>query len=100
MHTLLFTVYNSLYIIQLLYIIAYSLDITNIHRIGKSGVLVGLTLSFPVTGWASANTDLPSNSDISKTVKENIVFIEMFFKEYLIGFLMISRLIDFATVVL
>ena len=43
LHTLIFTVYNSLsYVIQLLYIIAYSLAITNNHRIGKSDVLDGL----------------------------------------------------------
>ena len=42
---MIFTVCNCLlYIIQLLYIIAYSLDITNIRNIGKSGVLIGLIL--------------------------------------------------------
>ena len=39
MHTLIFTVYNWLLsIIQLLHIIAYSLDITKIYSIRKPGV--------------------------------------------------------------
>ena len=33
-----------------------------------------LTLSLPVTRCAGHNTDLPSNSNISKTVRVNIAF--------------------------
>ena len=53
------------------------------------------TPSFPVPCWAVHYTNLISNSNILKTVRINIVFPRMFFKEYLISFLMISRLIDF-----
>ena len=42
------------------------------------------------------NTDLLSNSNISKTVRVNIAFITAFLKEYFIRFLIVSRLIDFA----
>ena len=38
-------------------------------------------------------TDLTSNSNISKAVCVNIAFITAFFKEYLISFLMVCRLI-------
>ena len=59
-----------------------------------------LSLSLPMTRCASYNTDLASNSNISKTVRVNIAFTRNFLKKYLIRFLMISRLIDFALVVL
>ena len=39
-------------------------------------------------------------SNISKTIRINIVFKITFSKEYLISFLMVFRLIDFALVVL
>ena len=45
-------------------------------------------------------TDLPSDNNISKTVEVNIAFIQTYFKEYSISFLMVCRLIDFALVVL
>ena len=51
-----------------------------------------LSLSLPVPRWASANADLPPNSNISKMVRVNIVFTRTIFKEYLISFLMICRL--------
>ena len=54
----------------------------------------------PFTPCASHNTDLPSKNSISKTVKVNIAFKRKCFEEYSINFLMISRLIDFALVVL
>ena len=38
------------------------------------------TLSLPVTHCAGHNSDLPSNSNISKTVKVNIAFTEQFLK--------------------
>ena len=42
LHTSIFNVYNwLLYIIRLWHVIVYS-GVTNIHRIGKSGVFVGL----------------------------------------------------------
>lgn len=44
-------------------------------------------------------TDL-LNNNISKTMRLNIVFKRKFFKEYSISFLMISRMIDLALVVL
>ena len=47
-----------------------------------------------LTRCADHNTDLPSSSNISKTVRVNIVFTEIFCKEYSISFLMIARLID------
>ena len=59
-----------------------------------------LTLSLPVPRWAGHNTDLPSDSNISKTVRVNIAFAATFFKEYSTSFLMVCRLIDFALVVL
>ena len=55
-----------------------------------------LTPSLPVPCWAVHYTNLLSNSNISITMRVNIVFLRMFFEEYLISFLMISRLIDFA----
>ena len=59
-----------------------------------------LTLSLSEPRWGGDNTDLPSDINISKTVEVSIAFIATFFKEYWISFLMISRLIDFALVVL
>ena len=59
-----------------------------------------LTLSLPVPHWVGDNTDLLSNSSISKTVRVNIAFTRTFLKEYSISFLMISRTIDSALVVL
>ena len=50
-----------------------------------------LTLSLLGTCCAGPNTDLPLNSNISKMLELNIVFI---------NFLIIYRLIDFALVVL
>ena len=45
-------------------------------------------------------TDLPLNSNISKTVKVNIALSGTSIKEYLVSFLMISRLTSFALVFL
>ena len=59
-----------------------------------------LTLSLPVTRCAGHNTDLPSNSNISKTVRVNIALVGTFARKYSLCFLMISRLTDFSTVVL
>ena len=53
----------------------------------------------PVPCWACQNNNLTSNSNISKTIRINTAFMATFFKEYLISFLMIARLIDFALVV-
>ena len=50
--------------------------------------------------WAGDNTDLPSDSNISKTVRGNIAFAGTFLKEYLTSFLMVCRFIDFALVAL
>ena len=58
------------------------------------------TVSFPVTHWAGVNTDLTSNSNISKTVKVSVAFTQGFLKEHSISFLMICRLIDFVLAVL
>ena len=49
-------------------------------------------------GWVIIPTKFDSN--ISKTIRINIVFKITFSKEYLISFLMVFRLIDFAIVVL
>ena len=51
-----------------------------------------LVHSLPVLRWAGANNDLPSTSNISKTVRKNIACIRTFFKDYSIS------LIDFALV--
>ena len=62
--------------------------------------MVYLTLPLPALRWAGHNTDLPSDSNISKTVVVNIVFAGTFSKEYSSSFLRLWRLIDFAVVVL
>ena len=59
-----------------------------------------LTLSLQVNRCAGHNTDQAWNSNISKMVGVNIAFTRTFFKEHQTSFLMISRLIDFAVVVL
>ena len=59
-----------------------------------------LTLSLPVPHLVGDNTNLLSNSNISKTVRVNIAFTRTFLKEYSISFSMISRMIDSALVVL
>ena len=59
-----------------------------------------VTLSLTVTHCAGHNTDLPSNNNISKTVRVNSVFAGTIFKDYSISFLMITTLIDFALAVL
>ena len=59
-----------------------------------------LFLSLPVTRSAGHNTILPSNISISKMLKVGIVFTGHFFKEFLISFLIISRLIYFGLLVL
>ena len=61
---------------------------------------VVLTLSLPAPRCAGDNTDLPSNSSISKPVRVNINLTTPIFKEYLISFLMVCRLMDFLLVVL
>ena len=58
-----------------------------------------LNLFLRETCCADLNTNLLS-SNISKLVRVSIVFTITFFKEYSISFLMISRLIDFALLVL
>ena len=59
-----------------------------------------LILLLPIPSWVGDSTKLPSNSGISRTVKVNIAFLRIFFKEYLIRFLMVYRSVDFALVVL
>ena len=59
-----------------------------------------LTLSLPVSLSAGDDTDLPSDSNISKTVRVNIAFTRRLLKEYSTSFPMVCRLIDFALVVL
>ena len=71
-----------------------------INILDKCDSTFNLTLSLLVTCCAGHNTGLPSNSNISKTVRVNIAFTTTFLKEYLISFLMISRLADYAIVVL
>ena len=73
------------------------------HRlIGSSCILLFyvLILQLPITSWVGDSTNLPSNSNISKTVKVNIAFLQIFFEEYLIRFLMVYRLVDIGLVVL
>ena len=62
--------------------------------------IVYLTLSLSVTHCVSHNTDPPSNSNISKMVKVKIAFTRTFFREHLISFLMIAKLIYFTLAVL
>ena len=50
--------------------------------------------------WAGHNTNLPLDSNISKTVRANNAFATRFFKEYSKQFLMLFRLIELALVVL
>ena len=52
-----------------------------------------LILWFPWTCCVGPNTDLPSNTNISKTVRVNIVSTITFFQEYSVSFLMICKLI-------
>ena len=54
----------------------------------------------PCARWACHNTDLPSDSNISKMVTVNVAFAVTLFKEYSTSFLMVGRLIDFALVAL
>ena len=54
----------------------------------------------PVPRWVGDNTDLPSNSNISKTIRVNIAFTWTVFKEHLISFVMVCWLIDFVLLVL
>ena len=42
--------------------------------------LIWLTFSLLVSHWAGHNTDLPSDSNISKKVRVNIAFAEQFLK--------------------
>ena len=58
------------------------------------------TVLLPVTRCVDHNTGLPSNSNIWKTVRVNVAFKGTFFKEYLISFVMIGKLIDFLLVIL
>ena len=50
--------------------------------------------------WAGDNTNLPSNNNISKRIRVNIAITRAFFKEHLISFLIVCKLIDLALVVL
>ena len=50
-------------------------------------------------GWAADNTNLRSNNNISKRIRVNIAITRAFFKEYLISFLIVCKLIDLALVV-
>ena len=59
-----------------------------------------LALLLPVTHCAGHNSDLPSNSNISKSVRANTVFIQRFLNGYLISFLLIPRLIGFSLIIL
>ena len=59
-----------------------------------------LTLLLHVLGWAGHNTDLPSDINISKTVRVNIAFARTFFKENSRSFLIVCKSIDFTFVVL
>ena len=42
--------------------------------------LICLTISLPVTLWMGHNTDLPSESNISKKIRVNIPFAKLFLK--------------------
>ena len=53
-----------------------------------------------MSSWTGHNTDIPSNCNISKTVRVNNSFTGNFLKIYLISFLMIRKLIEFAFAVL
>ena len=61
--------------------------------------IVTVTTINPFALASGANTDLPSNSIISKTIGVNIAFTRKYFKECSINFLMIRRMIDFTLVV-
>ena len=71
----------------------------NDRRLNKNLFKNYLTLSLLVVRcWAGGNTDLYSNSNISKSLRVNVTPMPKFLKEYSISFLMISRLINFALV--
>ena len=70
------------------------------HRCFPMNSAKFLTPSLSVTRCVSHNTDLASNTNFSKTARVNSVFTRTIFKEYSISFLIISRLKDFALVVL
>ena len=59
-----------------------------------------ITLSLPAIHCAGCNTDLPSISNISKTVRVNTAFTSTLLKESFISLPMISRLTDVKLVVL
>ena len=59
-----------------------------------------LTIFLPMSSWIGHNTDMPSNCNISKTVRVNNSFTGNFLKKYLVSFLMILKLIEFALAVL
>ena len=61
--------------------------------------IVTVTTINPFALASGANTDLPSNSIISKTIGVTIAFTRKYFKECSINFLMIRRMIDFTLVV-
>ena len=61
--------------------------------------IVTVTTINPFVLARGANTDLPSNSIISKTIRANAMFTRKYFKECSINFLMIRRMIDFTLVV-
>ena len=64
-------------------------------------LFIVLALSLTDTRCVVHDTDLPWNSNISKTVRVDIAIIKKkIFKEYLIRFLIVSRFIDLALVVL
>ena len=58
-----------------------------------------LTLSLAVSRWVGDNTVIPSNSNISETKSKHCLYKNAS-KEYLISFLKVCRLIDFALAIL
>ena len=73
--------------------------VDTIYSMTKTDGVIFLNLSLPVPRQVGDTTDPHSNSNISKTVIINFTFTQIFFEEYSINFLIKSRLIDFALVV-
>ena len=84
--------------------IAIKVQMKNLLHVYSSEIIWSsfllLTLLLHVLGWAGHNTDLPSDINISKTVRVNIAFARTFFKENSRSFLIVCKSIDFAFVVL
>ena len=106
--TPLFTLFNKIIITTKLKTIQSLLSLYDNYFSSNSNkkqtllwLFIVLALSLTDTRCVVHDTNLPWNSKTSKTVRVDIAIIKkIFFKEYLISFLIVSRFIDLALVVL